>query len=303
MSYRRSGKRIHDVFALLWALALTPVLHAQQGVSVLPEPLRSMPRAGESCKNEQTAAAAQNDARTLGGLAALSCIASSADAREPLEPQIMIIDVRQESQFQRYHIPGSANLPARSLAHKPSLKHREILLVGDGRSGRELYSVCGLLKQSGFSSVRVLAGGMVSYLAGGLPVNGHAPRPDELARIDAAQLWAEGQFAENLIVIADKSAAYSDHLPYALAITEATPVALTAVLGRHRKDVRRPVATVVLVAGQVLTETRYKELAASIAPIPLLFYADSPSALKAFISSQKAVWAAHARGPKQPRCG
>jgi len=303
MSYRRPIKRIHELLPLLCALTWAPVLYAQQGASALPEALRSMPRAGESCKNETVAAVAQSEARARDGSAELACIANAIDARNASKTQAMFIDVRQQGQFQRFHIPGSANLPAGSLVHKPTLKNKEILLVGDGKTERELYSVCGQLKQSGFSSVRVLAGGMASYVASGLPVNGKAPAAHELAGIDAAQLWAEGQFAENLLVIADKSPGYSDYLPYAVGVAAATPAALAAVLERHRKEVKRPVAAVVLVGIPVPSEPSFRQLAASIAPVPLLFYADSASALKSFVATQKAVWAAQARGPKQPRCG
>jgi rhodanese-related sulfurtransferase len=303
LNYRRSIERIHKSIVVLCALVLAPVLHAQQGASALPEPLRNIPRAGESCKNELLTTATQKNALTGGSPTDLACVATSADARELPRSQAMVIDVRHQSEFQRYHVPGSINLPARSLAYKPALRSKEVLLMGDGRNERELYSVCGLLKQSGFLSVRVVAGGMISYLAGDLPVSGRAPASHELARIDAAQLWAEGQFAGNLLVVADRSPGYSDYLPYAVAVASATPPALAAVLDRHRREIKKPVTAVVLVGAQISTESSYKKLAASIAPVPLLFYADSASALKNFVSAQKAIWAAHARGPKQPRCG
>lgn len=303
MSYRRPRTGVHELLALLCALAWTSVMHAQPVAPAFPEPLLGMPRVGESCKNQLIAAAMQTEDRARGGLAEFACLASAVDARASFDAQTVVIDVRQQAQFQRFHIAGSANLPARSLAHKLALKSKEILLVGDGRSERELYSVCADLRRSGFASVRVLAGGMVSYLASGLPVRGQAPGAHELAAIDAAELWAEGQFAGNLLVVADKAPGYSDHLPYAVGLAEVTPAALAAVLDRHRKDVKRPVAAVVLAGTRAPTEASYRQLAASVAPVPLLFYSDSASALRHFVSTQKAVWSAQARGPRQRRCG
>lgn len=292
-----------------WATLLTLVVplcaQSQQGSAELPGPLRNIPRAGESCKNDMPDVAATRTFRAAAAPATgLTCMVAMSKVRGDIESGgILVVDVRHDSQYQRFHIPASVNAPATSLVHKPALRGKALLLVGDGKGERELHSACSFLRQSGFSSVHVLAGGMLSYLVSGAPLRGRAPSPHELADLDAGQLWAESKFSENLLVIAGSAAGYSDHLRYATAVNPLTPATLAAVLDRHKKETKGAVSAVVLAGAPVSDEANYATLATAIAPVPLLIYRESAAALGRFVADQKASWTARARGPKRPRCG
>lgn len=302
---RLNINRPREWVALL-SLLLPLCVQGQQGSVELPEPLRNIPRAGESCKNESPDVAATRTSRTAAAAHApgLECIVTMSQVRGDIESgSILVVDVRHDSQYQRFHVPASVNVSATSLVHKPALRGKALLLLGDGKGERELHSTCSLLKQSGFTSVRVLAGGMLSYLVSGAPLRGRAPSAYELADLDAGQLWAEGKFVENLLLIAGNTASYSDHLPYATAVNPLSPATLAAVLDRHKKESKGVVSSVVLAGAPVSDEASYAPLAASIAPVPLLIYRDSATALGRFVADQKSSWTARARGPKRPRCG
>ncbi|MGE0331376.1 MAG: rhodanese-like domain-containing protein [Ramlibacter sp.] len=287
---------------LIATALLTPMLAWPQGNAALPEPLQGMPRAGESCKSD--APTARVTAQGAPAQPSLACMAPAGAVQASVAGgTLTVVDARLEPEFQRFHIPGALNVLPGSLLHRPALRAKPLLLVGDGKNARELYAACARLRQAGFTSVRVLAGGMVSWVADGLPLRGRAPLAHELAALDAAQLWAEGQYADNLVVVAGKAAGYTDHLPYAVALDSLSPASLAALVQQRRKEAGALPAAVVLVWAQAMTDETYRPLAAAVAPSGLLVYAGTPASLSQFVASQKAVWAAQARGPKQPRCG
>lgn len=290
---------------VITALLLACVTAGAQGNSALPVPLQGIPRTGESCKSDT--AAPRPQAPGARAQPSLACMApASAVQASVAGGTLTVVDARLESEFQRFHIPGALNVQPDSLLHRAALRAKPLLLVGDGKNARELYAACARLRQAGFASVRVLAGGMTGWVNEGLPVRGRAPLANELAALDAAQLWAEGQYADNLVVVTGKVAGYTDHLPYAVALDAAPPTwpaSVAALLQQRRKEAGALPAAVVLVAAQPMADDAYRQLAAAVAPAGLLVYAGTPASLAQFVASQKAVWAAQARGPKQPRCG
>ena len=287
---------------VLAALLLAPVVAWTQGNNALPEPLQGMPRAGESCKSE--AATARAPAQGARSEPSLACMAPAGAVQASVASgTLTVVDARLESEFQRFHIAGALNVHPDSLLHRPALRAKPLLLVGDGKNARELYAACARLRQAGFASVRVLAGGMTGWVNDGLAVRGRAPLAQELAALDAPQLWAEGQYPDNLVVVAGKATGYTDHLPYAVALDALSPASLAALVQQRRKEAGAVPAAVVLVSALVVTDDTYRKLAAAVTPAGLLVYSGTPVALAQFVASQKAVWAAQARGPKQPRCG
>jgi rhodanese-related sulfurtransferase len=277
---------------------------AQQGGASLPEPLRDMRRAGESCGRDDEGPARTQTARNAAapGRPDASCAVPVAELRGALgSGAVTVVDARPAADYQLFHVPDALNLPARNVLHKPALKNKPLVLVGSGKGERELYAACSALRQAGFSSVRVLLGGMLSYVRAGLPLQGRTTGSYEMARLSAGELWEESQFADNLVLVSDKNSAFIDEVPTATVIAGVTPSALQGMLEQQRKASRKPVLSVVL-AAQVAPDA-YTALAAAIAPVPLLVYTDSAAALKSQLATQKAVWAAHARGPRKPRCG
>ena len=266
----------------------------------LPEALRDIKQADGVCKNEspnatvRASAAATTDAACAMPAGSIDAFVQGGGA--------VVIDTRTEAQFAQFHAPNAMRLDLPAVAYKAYLKDKPLLLVGTGRSDRELYAACTNLRGKGFKAVHVIAGGMAAYVAAGKKVAGRPPAALELARLDAGQLAEEAQFADNFVVMLGTMRA-SDALPYATALPEATPEALAALVAKRRKEGRTPLATVVLAAAAPLTDATFARYLIAAKPSPLLVYEDGPETLAKFMASQKAAWAAHARGPKQPRCG
>ncbi|QCR23168.1 rhodanese-like domain-containing protein [Pontibacter sp. SGAir0037] len=77
----------------------------------------------------------------------------------------VIIDVREEYEYQEGNIPGAKNIPLNSLPHHlddlEDLKEQEVIV--QCRSGKRSATAQAFLQQQGFSNVRNLVGGMLAY--------------------------------------------------------------------------------------------------------------------------------------------
>ncbi len=83
----------------------------------------------------------------------------------------VILDVRELHEWREGHIPGAVHIPLGSLSGRlgeldPS---REIVMVC--RSGRRSMTGAQLMQQAGFSQVKNMAGGMISWAQQRLPVS------------------------------------------------------------------------------------------------------------------------------------
>lgn len=292
------------VLALALVLA-SGCASAQQGATALPAPLQGMQRAGESCSrnDDQPRQQPPGAAKSAEALAPdLSCAMAMGEARTALGAgTFTVVDVRAASDYQRFHAPDALNLPMQDLPYKQVLKAKPLLLVGTGKGERELYVACGRLRRAGFASVRVLSGGMLSYVRSALPLQGRAPGAYEMAQLSAGELWEEARSSENVVLVSEGNRELLGQLPYAAVVAGMTPATLQSVMEQQRKAGGRPPLSLVLAAP--VPADAYGALAAAVAPTPLTVYPGPPEAVSKHAQTQKAMWAAHARGPRQPRCG
>jgi rhodanese-related sulfurtransferase len=76
---------------------------------------------------------------------------------------LLVADLRPSREFEGIRIPGSVNFPVRELKTKLYLRERRLLLVDRGYRGPELEAACRNMRDSGFHTVRVLAGGLEAW--------------------------------------------------------------------------------------------------------------------------------------------
>lgn len=291
-------------FVAWLAMPLFCSLAGAQDNSGIPPILRDMPQSGSMCKNERLPGATQpGGTRIDNGLEAGCALPVSGIASFLQKGSAMVVDTRHDVDFAQFHIANAARLDLASIRLKPYLRDKPLLLVGDGKSDRELYGACARLRAQGFKSVQVLMGGMAGYLAKELPVMGRGvPDAFESAQLDPSQLWAQSQFLESLVVVVN-SAPTAELLPLASRASDAAPQAITAAVELRRKAHKTVLANVTVAVDGTMSEATFRQYVQAVAPTPLLVYTGGTAALKGFLRSQEAAWAAHARGPKQPRCG
>lgn len=218
----------------------------------------------------------------------------------------LVADLRDAAAHDAFRIDGSVPMTETQLRAKAYLRDKTIVLVGSGKGEREGYAACARLKAEGFKHVRVLQGGLAEWLDRGLPVAGRRPEsPDPLARLTPAELWQEAQFDANVVMVLAGRSEIERALPFSVAVSDARPETLKAVLQRRRKALgaASPPAAVVLVAGAELNAERLTLLRRAMRPVPLLTYTDSAEALVRHLDTQRVVWAARERGPRKLACG
>jgi rhodanese-related sulfurtransferase len=220
------------------------------------------------------------------------------------QPRTTLVDVRATPEYEQAHIDGAMNAPLSTLTTLGFLRQQTLVLVGSGKMERELYVACARLKAQGFGTVRVLQGGLAQWRAEGHPVLAREETPLRSTRLSTAELWAESQFDANLVLATPAQARVRGQLRLAMGVPDAKPATLQGLLQRRRKELRNaPLAAVVLAVEPGIDEEALRRAQVAIAPVPLLVYALPFEQFMREMAQQKAMWASHARGPKQPPCG
>jgi rhodanese-related sulfurtransferase len=298
--------RFRSLLILLAGCVLGPALAQTAPVNRLPDALKDIKPALGSCRPDD-APGKGSVSRTLTRKETapdLACAVSAAELSSLKLPDTVMIDTRPASDYAQFRIDGALNLGAAELRSKTYLRKRPLVLIGDGKGERELYVACAELKRQGFKQVRVLRGGMASWLAHDQAVVGRAPSPERLIRLSAAELWRESQFEANVVLVADNRESMLADLPFSAALGQQNAETIRTALEQQRKgrgDAH--FASVVLVLDAELSAEQAARLQHALRPAPVLAYAETREALNRYVATQKAIWAAQARGPKQPNCG
>jgi rhodanese-related sulfurtransferase len=219
-------------------------------------------------------------------------------------PDTVLIDTRPRSEHNSFRIGGALGMTVSELHTKSMLRGKNLVLIGDGKAERELYAACTDLKARGFRQVKVLRGGMPSWLVHGGAVEGRGPDVMQALRLDSAQLWGESQFDANLVLVAPDRQAIRSRLPFSMPVPGTSAAAVKGVIERRRKEVKgAPLASVVLVTSGATTDDVLKQMVSALQPVPVLLYTESPDTYTRQFAQLKATWDAQARGPKQLPCG
>lgn len=96
---------------------------------------------------------------------------TAEETRRKQKEGAVIIDVREPSEWREGHIPDAIHIPLGSLAKrlKDLDASRETITVC--RSGARSMSAAQILQQAGFSQVKSMSGGMISWSRQGLPIS------------------------------------------------------------------------------------------------------------------------------------
>lgn len=106
------------------------------------------------------------------------------------QEKMILIDVRSKSEFEKFRIPGSINIPLFAIKTKTFLKSKSLLLVNEGYNPDQLEQECERLKKAGFN-VRFLYGGFNAWKEQGYALDGDVFAQSGLNRMPAQSLFAE----------------------------------------------------------------------------------------------------------------
>ncbi len=118
----------------------------------------------------------------------LSCFVSAYQGLAEKKKGFLVVDVRAKKAFNTFKVPSSINIPLRNLLSKRFIKGKKLLIMSDGLNYASLSSTCSLLKKQGVQDVKIIFGGLVSWIQSGLPVDGYPPSPYQLALVSADKI-------------------------------------------------------------------------------------------------------------------
>lgn len=87
------------------------------------------------------------------------------------EPALTILDVRDRLDFQQMHIRGAVSMPAEELVHRAQASlalTRDLYIYGN--TDEETVKAAQALRNSGFTRVSELRGGVAAWKAVGFPI-------------------------------------------------------------------------------------------------------------------------------------
>jgi len=87
------------------------------------------------------------------------------------DPDVVVIDVRQASEYEAGHVPGALHLHAGDLPDRLSELPRNRPIATICASGYRSSVAAGLLHQAGFSDVSAVRDGLPQWQAAGYPVD------------------------------------------------------------------------------------------------------------------------------------
>jgi rhodanese-related sulfurtransferase len=290
--------------------AQTPTSASTPARSVA-EALKDIPPSGQSCRRDDivksNGKSADREDKKIR--ADLSCGISAQELNLWLQVRDMTaLDVRPTQDYTESRIANAINIATHDVKHKSVWKQKSIALVGSGKNDLEIFSVCADLKDRGFKSVKVLAGGMLSWQLSGLHQLGNPPAIESLNTLNSAQLFTEAQFEANLVVLSASRSTMLLQLKAAVVAQQDDEASiLDAINSRLQSKTAQPVNAVVWVAPVSITTERIKKLQTTLSSMPkplvLLIYYEDDIAFQKFVTQQNAMWSAQARGPKQLACG
>jgi len=286
-------------------------LHAQ--TVAMPDALKGVQAAGSMCLKDGAAVgpkgAASGAKPPAEVLPDMSCLMPvPALALKEKDPDLVLLDVRTGPGSEWTEVPGGAStmrMTASSVASKPYLRGKQVVLLGDGLSQEALYTQCARIKAAQFKSVWVLNGGAPQWAVGkviGFSDGGVLP---PVATLSATALWAESLFGPNLVLSLQSSGLHAE-LPFAMPLPDWSDQAVRGALAAHKRFVKGgAVASVVLAQApnDAAGAQRIGALRRLLFPLPVLVYTGTAVQLHTQLAQQQAMWRAHDRGPKQPRCG
>jgi rhodanese-related sulfurtransferase len=113
-------------------------------------------------------AAAQEPALELASLPRDLDVQTAASLSE--RSDVVILDVREQDEWDAGHIPGALFIPMSEIQSRLSEVPSDKTVIVQCRSGSRSSQVTDFLQQQGFSNVRNMAGGLNAWQSAGLPV-------------------------------------------------------------------------------------------------------------------------------------
>jgi len=134
--------------------------------------------------------------------------------------KITLIDVRNQGDFERLHIPGSVNIPLHAIKTKVFLKSFPVVLINEGFHYSPLQGECRQLTDEGFKAF-ILDGGLLAWKRRGSRLVGDLLALEDMKTVSPWIYLQEKDYENTLVIdispvqteISRQLMPYSKHLP------------------------------------------------------------------------------------------
>ncbi len=113
---------------------------------------------------------------------------------------IILIDVRNTSEFKKVRIPGSMNIPLFAIKTKAFLKTKPVVLLNEGYRYSQMEKECMRLQDVGFSNISIMFGGLQYWRKKGGPIEGDIFSQKELNKVTARDFFEERNINNQVVV-------------------------------------------------------------------------------------------------------
>ena len=155
--------------------------------------------------------------------------------------KITLIDVRNQGDFERLHIPGSVNIPLHTIKTKVFLKSFPVVLINEGFHYSPLQSECRQLTDEGFKAF-ILDGGLLAWKRRGSRLVGDLFALEDMKTVSPRIYLQEKDYENTLVIdispvqteISKQLMPYSRHLPVSADAREWVRI-LDRIIISHKK--------------------------------------------------------------------
>ena len=164
---------------------------------------------------------------------------------------IILVDIRNKAEFEKFRIPGSINIPLFAVRTKVFLKSQSLILINEGYNQNQPRQACEELNSAGFRA-SFIYGGLNAWKESGGQIEGDPFAQKELDKVTPLDFFAEKD-DENRIIIDVSSSENKNsrsllpkslHVPY-LKDEKSFVSAVQDALAKH-KD--KPFSSVLIVS-------------------------------------------------------
>ncbi len=113
---------------------------------------------------------------------------------------IILVDVRSVGSFNKIRIAGSINIPLYAIRTKTFLKSKPLVLVNEGYGYSKLIDECSRLKNTGFTSVSILNGGLNGWIGEDSHLEGNHFDQKNINRISPRSFFEDKDYKDIIVI-------------------------------------------------------------------------------------------------------
>lgn len=216
----------------------------------------------------------------------------------------LIVDTRPAYEFSTYAIKDSINLPASTIQTKDYWKDKEIYLIGGDKFDLPLLAMRKRLDDKGFHKVKVVAGGINTWVNKRMPVVGKPPNANRLIQLSPADVWTSRQDMTTLYVLDNDFTKFAENFANSTVIRDLDTKNPAQAIHDYQKSHKLATISKVyfLTNSMNINNTVVSAFNQEQRYASFLFNA-KPEFLSEYVGNFDKLLIAKENGPKKPKCG